>query len=183
MEPSFGAVVETEAASRPLRLEWKDSGGATRFQVQVARDAEFRSVTHDLVSSQAFLEIQGLPEGELHWRVRASEGSGAAKWSTTSRFHIQARLLPDPPLLTEPPHGSVLTQAQFSWQAGAGHTQFVLEIAPDADFRQVLVAEQLQRTSYFWQPDQAGQYWWRVRAVREDGRSTVHSAIRSFQVK
>jgi len=59
-------------------LSWQPVAGATRYHVQVDDDPAFGSplVSDDTVTPTSFVPPSPLPDGELHWRVRAFDAAG-----------------------------------------------------------------------------------------------------------
>ena len=73
-------------------LEWWPIAGATRYEVQIARNA---SLTRGLITAWAQYPAYSHPQaglyGTFYWRVRAWDASGAmGAWSTTQRFQLSA---------------------------------------------------------------------------------------------
>ncbi len=61
----------SRAASVPARFEWEAVGGAVRYTVQVATDAQFESLVGQMSSASARADFEALPRGYLFVRVRA----------------------------------------------------------------------------------------------------------------
>lgn len=115
-DPSWGLTPRAETTPLLLRpthgdqaveqlplLEWWPVAGATRYQVQVARDAAF---THDAFTAWAQYAVYAYPHtpayGTYYWRVQAWDDQGAlGAWSAPRRFQIAAQnrwrlVLPSP---------------------------------------------------------------------------------------
>ena len=68
---------------------WESVIGATAYQLQIATDAEFNNITHDVITPETQIMVPNLPLGsELFWRVLAqnecSEGVFSDAWYFTT---------------------------------------------------------------------------------------------------
>ncbi len=68
---------------------WESLLGATSYQLQIATDAEFNNITHDVIVPETQIMIPSLPLGsELFWRVKGqnecSEGVFSDAWTFTT---------------------------------------------------------------------------------------------------
>ncbi len=74
-------------------LEWWPVAGATRYEVQMARNATFtRNLVTYWAQYPAYTHPQASNYGTYYWRVRAWNASGAlGAWSPTQRFQLAAQ--------------------------------------------------------------------------------------------
>lgn len=68
----------------------------------------------------------------------------------------------------------------FRWSRVAGAVAYEIEIASDAEFRDVLVKTRVQSPFYVSRQLARRRYYWRVRAVDGDGRTGRYSGVRSM---
>jgi len=89
---------------------------------------------------------------------------------------IQPLGAPALPALTSPANGATVmsTPPQFNWQAAAGSTTYLIEIAGDALFQNLVVSQEAPGITYTASTLTApGLYFWRVTALNECGGSTT----------
>jgi len=110
--------------------------------------------------------IADLPNGNYVLHVRGVDGQGLQGYDAKHDFTVFAR--PFPPIKTHPAPDQVVRTARpaFTWSAvlnvGASHIQ----VARDADFKQLLVDQQTQSTT--WTPVHdlpEGLLFWRVSSI------------------
>ncbi|HPI19682.1 MAG TPA: hypothetical protein PKY56_04865 [Candidatus Kapabacteria bacterium] len=68
---------------------WESVIGATSYQLQIATDAEFNNITHDVIVPESQIMMPNLPLGsEIFWRVKGlnecSEGVFSDAWTFTT---------------------------------------------------------------------------------------------------
>ena len=106
MTPVDGAVVQGDSGETRVAFSWDDpnKGGRTRFEV--ASDAAFRNVRHDIVSSKNTHAL-ALPSGEYFWRVAAVNTKGGAVTEAEPRRLSVVETLASP-VLRQPLPGAVI---------------------------------------------------------------------------
>jgi hypothetical protein len=94
------------------------------------------------------------------------------------------------PTLLSPRDGMEITDvaSYFAWLPTPGVSSYDIQLAMDQDFTRVYVAKRTKDKGYhkhlYFPKDllPAGAYWWRVRAVRDDGGEGPWSAVARVQV-
>ncbi len=84
--PALSAPANGTTVAALPAFSWAPVAGAAKYQIQIASDANFASLAEDGTfftrNTRATLR-RALPDGQLWWRVRASDASGtASSWST-----------------------------------------------------------------------------------------------------
>jgi len=130
------------------------------------------------------LNITGLAAAgtaETSFTLNASAGANNA--SRDYQLSISAAATADPAVLTTP--GAATTDVdlrpEFSWQAVTGATSYLLEVATDAAFSNILVSATTAETSLQLEDSlaTATEHFWRVTALNNCGAGVV-SAVSSF---
>lgn len=130
--------------------------------------------------------------GSYRWQVQAFDGQVESDWSELQSFYVNAtQEAPSAPQLIAPLAGeAVRTDALLEWQVATDADPFdtisyLLEVASDADFNQILYSEELvatQRLLVDWnlliEPGQ--NYFWQVSAVDNHGLKSTSSADGRF---
>lgn len=104
-DPSLGLPVTTTTQPKLLRpihgdqgvdamplLEWWPIAGATRYRVQIARDAAMSDIVEDgMAQYAAYMMTERLAYDTYYWRVQAQDADGPlGEWSVTQRFQVAA---------------------------------------------------------------------------------------------
>lgn len=108
MKVAVGAVLSLWAVSAlaegpRLVLRWKEVPQASAYELQIARDAEFKDVVLQTRTPTAGYRWDQLPESLHWWRVRALDAEGrAGEWSAPRTVVLDSAL----PVLTTPQDGA-----------------------------------------------------------------------------
>ncbi len=212
LDAGFGTVVEAGKAplppvkllpepglgSMPTRFERPQIGfridavpGATAYRMQVARDAAFRDVQADVLSTTTDVQLLGLPDGDFNVRVRAVDKLGLEGKDAQRTFTLAAR--PEPPIVSAPANGARIgtTNVKFEWAAvtDAGAYRFQLnkvDGSATADtFAKPLADEEKIAVNRFQpsQPLSPGEYVWRVASVTGLGKPGPWSDAQRFTLR
>ncbi|MFC7491408.1 MULTISPECIES: hypothetical protein [unclassified Knoellia] len=172
-------------------LQWQRVASATRYDVEVSASSSFtptlftRSTTNRMIVPTVVL-----PEGTVHWRVRAVDVSGTSAWASATHT-VTA---PNAPLPQTPSNtvATVLGQPSdpplLSWKGVSGATGYQVEVdataegATSADF--VDASSYSTKSTSFVVPDPKadGTYFWRVRAQLSNGLYTAFSAPWRYKI-
>ncbi|MDR3089916.1 MAG: FecR domain-containing protein [Desulfobulbaceae bacterium] len=147
-------------------LAWAVVAGATGYQVVVAADTNFAKPLCEAETATPAWQCPELPFGSYHARVRSIAADGfQSAWSETVSFSLAEppRLLSDEMTADGPIH--------FRWKAVEGGATYDLQVAPQADFSDVLVSAQALRQPEYTleQSLKPGTYYVRVRGNPVDG--------------
>lgn len=160
-----------------IRFEWAASTEATRYHLQVAKDASFKEplVSEASLGSNAFALSKALPSGEYVWRLAAITALGKqGPWSDAAKFRVQADLAdPDVPQW-------VGGKLRFSWRGEAG-IKYQFQLATDSHFRRVAVDRVTEQPEVILDRPAVGVYYMRYRLADAAG-STPFSGTQVVDV-
>lgn len=161
-------------------VTWQPVIGATGYQVQII-DAN-NTVIEDQVITAANFNYT-FPEGNLQWRVRATNGIQQTMY--TSRFLLVDTTNPNTPVLVAPANASTTTDTDISFQWNrapiAGSVEkdsiyvFTNSGLTNLQFKN-------QATSSFSSTLAAGTYYWYVKAFDQAGNASNQSSTFNFTV-
>jgi Zn-dependent metalloprotease len=163
------------------KLDWKDSANTTRYELQVASDADFTNMVFqhaNLEISEYKLTTPLTANTRFYWRVRAFNAIDAASaWSSTWSF----RTALVPPVLELPEKDSIPDNLRpvFTWTTSPGAESYTLILSTSADFSSPLIDLTGTETSYTPitnLPANTPMYW----RVRANGSNTSAWAASSF---
>lgn len=160
-------------------FRWSANPEARLYRLQVARDAAFTQPVVDRsdVTDTAW-QLDGLAPGTYHWRVsslRAADDPGPL--GDAGAFEV----LPTPPV-APPPRADVDDQrVSLAWAAQPGQ-QFDLQLARDAGFTQLLLAQRVAGPALAFDQPGAGRFYVRLRTIEADGYVGPYGSAQYFDV-
>jgi hypothetical protein len=163
-------------------LSWNAVGGAAKYDVVVDDDPSFGTPYASVQTvNNTYVPTMNLNAGTNYWRVRAlNVGNEASAWSTGSFGNPEVKV----PVPASPADGATLVQPAnpplLSWSGSPGATSYTVEVDGEPDF--VGAKSYSTKTTSLVVPDPlgAGDYWWRVTAVKGPGLISQPSASASF---
>ncbi len=172
-------LTNTNAAQGSSAVATKATTEANRYRVQVSTVPNFQTLLDNVLVDQRQFTSFGntYPEGNVYWRVQATDGSGnALTWSPTRVFLKKS---PVPTLLepttTDPE--TVPGYTAFTWNPLDYAASYDLEVYKDGDTQantanRVVNAGSAQTALSISNPlpVSANPYVWRVRRVDAQGR-------------
>jgi hypothetical protein len=179
--PRAGMIVYTKR----INLCWeRGPTPATEYQIQLSRERGFSSIIFDRVvpNSEYFVTVDVYTDGIYYWRIRGKEGDRWGSWKDTY-FQVDSSLPPHP-TPQEPNYGDVVLALymghyymQFRWSCISGTIDYELDVSDKSNFSSI-VYEQTGRgvgscciDVDFPNLTGAGEYYWRVKVMRESGWS------------
>ena len=132
-----------------------------------AAEAQFGPLLLEHASAAPRLSFADLPDGRYLLRVRAADALGLQGRDAVHAFELDAR--PFAPLLRTPGARVRSAQPALQWSAVVGATAYQVELARDAAFEQMLLAERTTATRLA-PPGELtpGAYHWRVASIEAD---------------
>jgi photosystem II stability/assembly factor-like uncharacterized protein len=157
-----------------VKFTWLQHNAGSQYQIQIAKDAEFKTITVDAKVDNA-LEFQ-TNKLEYYkgyfWRVRLIVGTRFGLWSEIWSFKtgIQSTSLLNPPdKSTNQP-----TTIKFKWYEVVGAEFYQLQISKNENFTDLVYStDSLSKTEQYvpdLEPEQL--YFWRVRAWNVESYGT-----------
>ena len=160
-------------------FNWAANPQAATYRIQIAEDEAFTRVVQDESVAEVEFTSKALPFGEYFWRVRSVRGSGSAAdpgpWGDSRKFNLRP-----PPKSPEPPEETGDGIA-FNWSGEPGQ-RFLLQLARDALFTQVVEARELAEPKATIARPPQGTYYLRVRATDADGFFGPFTAPQRFVI-
>ena len=140
--------------------------GATAYQVQVARDADFTEVLRSGASPTSTLRLRAVDDGDYQIMVRALDATGLP--GLPARRAITVKAHPMPPLYQSPAEGGLLsrTQGALTCTSVAGAARYRIQAAADESFSAPLLDATPERCSASVVALAPGRYHWRAASIR-----------------
>lgn len=153
-------------------LSWIKVGNYTKYQIIIAKDAEFSQIIKDTVISGTQLNNLSF-DGykEYYWKVRVNETPKLGYWSEVWNFKTYLNKTglryPDNHLTNLP------TTISFIWFPTDGADYYFLQIARDVNFNDLIFSKDSIQSTTFEVSDLSfsTKYFWRVRSSNKDGFS------------
>lgn len=176
---------------KQIQLSWKDEAGSIEYQIQIARDEEFKDVVHSRRLNNQVETTPDLPVGTYHWIVSGHHPQRAnAPWSIKQSFTIApAATAPDVPRLAESELHYVIPERElnrfpaslaasgrgvsvpdlpaFAWEPIEGATGYEVEVSLTEDFEKSARQPLGEQTQFKPQEIRPGPVFVRVRAIGE----------------
>lgn len=192
LSPTAAEVIQFLGEKPEIRFAWEKSGGAERYELQVARDERFQSVVlkQEVEATAESWSTREAPAGDYFWRVRAwDRNERLVALSEIGRYRLrEAQRLAAPEKKLPAPQASLLLEetpkVRFEWAPVAGakgyriqawrqNAQGKLEPAWDEETDQTFYEESLE----------PGAYRWDVRAIDRADRLGVAGLARALALK
>jgi hypothetical protein len=189
--PALAAPANGATVSALPTFSWKPVSGAAKYQVQVASDQSFSSLTYggDFFTRNTRATLKrAMADGTIWWRVRASDAGGkASSWSPARKI---TKVWGQDPVPLYPADGATLTYPanpfRLTWSSVPRTFKYSVTVSEDPLLATPLSGFPLltSATSLTYQsPDlEAGQtYYWSVTPQDVRGNTGAPSATSSFQ--
>lgn len=165
--------LNAQYAALPVTFEVPHMKGAERWAAKVATDAGFNQLVAEGEFNTNQLIFADVPDGQLYLNLRAKDSEGIVGYEAVHAFNVNAR--PFQPEIVWPTADTIVREAQpiLQWQAVAEAKQYLVEVATDATFNQLIEAKQIDGLSIqLTKPLTPDQYYWRVisLAKTDDGQ-------------
>lgn len=166
----------------PSEFQWPLTKGASAWHVKLINQQTQQLLYEDITSSSQY-QMADLPNGTYQLHISALNQHHIEGFEAVHAFKVQAR--PFSPLLTQPQVGTWLreTNVSFEWQASEGATEYVIEVAKDAQFKNTIkhvsVTEPKANLNL---PVSSQAYFWRVAGMMKQ-ENGPYTQAQSFFVK
>ncbi|MCX6146446.1 MAG: aryl-sulfate sulfotransferase [Candidatus Kapabacteria bacterium] len=165
-------------------INWKESIGATNYEVQVSTNSQFNSLVKDTVLTYTSYNFVNFDlNSTYYWKVKAINKNYGfeSPWSEVWSF----RTFIETPSLVEPINNAKNVSnknGKLKWNKVKNALSYMLEISNSPLFNDSKVfAIELKDTSYYYQLiDSYTNYSWRVNAINGDGK-TSWSKVNQFK--
>lgn len=126
-----------------LSLVWHKYNGYEEYSVQIAENKTFSKIMFNKANIiDTIMQIEDLKlSSKYYWRVQAIKNGKKSKWSTIWSFTTGSA--PQKPILQIPADNSIdrLNSLTFSWDSSKGATSYLLQVAYDSNFTQVIYTQ------------------------------------------
>ena len=177
ISPNFGSQ---DASINPI-LGWVLDSNIDSYQVQVSKDSNFIDLifsSEKITDSQ--IQIDGLEAASMYyWKTRGYNTSGFGSWSEVWNFTTDSL---GTPILLHPINGESdqPINTTLKWSSSTNASSYELQVSKEIEFEVKAQREDIQDTLYATDIlESNGSYYWRVRAVNSDTKSSW-SGIGSF---
>ncbi len=184
--PPSEARITYRADLPEIAFRWTEVKNATRYKLQVAKDAEFNKLTIDRVV-QDTRYIRQLASGDYHWRVRSlAQGGQASDWTEGNTLTIaRSQSIPE----VESPKGDAVVtvdasrEITFSWNKISDADTYNVVVSKDQSFNKIDHREETTSTSLRIRLPANGKYYWYLEGRNKKENLVVRSTIESFRVR
>ncbi|MBI5216168.1 MAG: hypothetical protein HY960_10490 [Ignavibacteriae bacterium] len=148
-------------------LRWRRNIAATVYNVQVSRNNTFTDIVTTQATADTFFQVGTLSHcNPYYWRVNALNATDTSAFSSARSFTV-IDTDPGQPSLVNPLDSTIVVgdRPTLSWTGDICSRTYLVEIAADTGFTQILLSQSLTQTSYQ-TPNLEGEenYFWRVTA-------------------
>jgi phosphodiesterase/alkaline phosphatase D-like protein len=188
--PSPVATPASNIGQTSFTANWNASAGATAYVLDVATDTNFTAILSAYsnlnVGNVLTQNVTGLVTATTYfYRSRARNAGGTS--GTSNRISVTTVVAtPPPPVATA---GTNVTQTSFTadWNASAGATSYLLDVATDTNFTAILPAFNILNVGNVLAQNVAGltagtKYYYRVRGRNAGGTSGNSNIISATTV-
>ena len=146
-------------------FNWSSVDGANSYQLSINGIL----VTETENISYTLTDTQTLVSGEYYWSLR-SKNEFQYYLCGSQKFTI---IIPEAAKLIDPKDGACVNNniPTFSWEDTGGITEYKIEIAVDNEFKNIILSEITDTTSYKSSPLENGLYYWRVISQDVNGKT------------
>ena len=167
----------------PIVFNMSAQDGAVAWLGKVSSDIQFNSIAAESISQGTTLNLVDIPDGKYFLKVRAKDNKGLEGYDATHEFSLNAR--PFPPKSSTPVSATMVRDAnpELTWAKVEQVNEYLLELARDADFKQLLDSRRVVNTVYKIEKNlEPGQYYWRLASI--DGADQgPYSMVNNFSYK
>ncbi len=158
---------QPQLQERPtVRFTVAPIAGAHGYRAQIATDADARNIVSETGSDNPDIKINGLEDGAYFVRITALDQTGLQGIPQITAFKLKAR--PEPPISIEPKNKSRSEDVMFSWAEVGNAQAYHLQVASDAEFKQLVVDQAALAAPQFNAGKlPLGTYYWRVATIVE----------------
>jgi RHS repeat-associated protein len=188
--PAIPAPLLTPLAPDPTNqlrptLTWESVPGAAAYEIEISTDPAFGSTVVQVEATEtSFTPANDLPEGALHWRVRAVDSKGLpGAYSGVDDFvvDVTAPGVPVPTPVTPDPTSN--RRPELGWGSVAGVMGYRVQVSTDTGFGSPLIDTTVAGSPFVPTTDlPEGPIHWRVASQDEAGNESAFSAADDFTV-
>ena len=183
-KPKDGANVPGSGQSIPVSFSWKKAAKAGKAQLEISERRNFSSFVLKKKVAGSSLRHR-LKPGSYYWRLLGPPSKDLpGKYSVIRKFRVvsQAAVKTYKPLAKGLfVYRDIEPFVTFSWSESPNADFYLLEVAKDRVFKDILVKKSTSSVSYG-DNLKGGQYYWRVTVKNRLTASRLTSSVKSFKV-
>jgi hypothetical protein len=177
------ALLPNKLEALPAAFSMPVQDGAVAWLAKVSTESTFNSIAAENLSQGTQLSFNDLPDGKYFLKVRAKDKQGLEGYDAMHEFNLNAR--PFAPKAVTPAPAAIIRESnpELNWEKVEQANQYLLELARDADFKQLLDSQKVANTSYKIEKNlEPGQYYWRLASL--DGADQgPYAIVNNFSYK
>lgn len=136
------------------------------YRVQIATDALAQNIIAEGRVVDTPYKVDGLSDGNYFSRVTAFDAAGLEGLPNIFPFTLKAR--PEPPFTVAPKAKLRAEAVNFSWTEAADALGYRLQLASDAEFKQILIDQNEIKTSQYTASTlKHASYFWRIATLAQ----------------
>lgn len=164
----------------PARLSWKPEPNARAYRAQVFASRAMDKQLLEAVFTEPQTSWPGLADGNYVLSVRSIDAQGLEGASRAVDFAVQAR--PQAPAPVSPTNATRVygPAVQLVWGQQTEGERVRVQIARDAEFKQIQVDFGEARGTEFRSDLPAGTYFWRTASIERSGKQGPFSDVAQF---
>lgn len=170
------------AQNARIVLRWKDVPGASAYELQISRDANFTEIVLQTRTTVPGYRWEQLPTRTHWWRVRSIDAEGRpSEWSQPRTVEVESAV----PVPLRPGDGAIVPCghiASFDFEPNPLIREFQLEVSSAPDFSSVR-SQRGSSASVQMQHLGPGTWYWRARSVDVKQKLSEWGPVRSFVVR
>ncbi|MBX9769294.1 MAG: hypothetical protein K2X47_18600, partial [Bdellovibrionales bacterium] len=173
------------AKNNVVKFNWPTVEGAKGYRIEISRDENFETQLNSQDVTTNSYELKDLPEGKVHWRVRAHDEEKTSDWSKGD-FNLKPKkaVLTPPSLRGELARIAITADdsalSTFQWDAVEGAEAYRVEISDTPDFKRIVSSGYTKQNFAKLPLQNSRDYYWRVACV--DGLPQDSAQIAAGQI-
>lgn len=168
----LGQEKVTVTVNDPVNFRWSASQNDASYLVEIFSDAGMKSLVSSNTLNVNSLSLDKLPAGNLWWRVRRIYPDGFIYLDSPGEpvaFRIEQKVrtrMKPVPLYNGRVFVTTLSEnVPLNWEAAAGSEGYIVEIAKDKEFKNIINSVAANTTFMRVKVPQEGDYYCRIKAV------------------
>lgn len=185
------AVIPVDIDAHPVapakaKLKWESPGKKEKYQLQVAKDPEFKEIVEERTVTGSVSEFKTTEPGSYFVRLKPEKGDEKT-WSDTEEIKIKKGhpMGLDAPVLSRKTFvvdGVEHSEARLTWKKVPQAKEYAVEISHQEDFSEIVRTEITKENSFTLSDFPREGAYARVRAVTPGGRHGFASDTATVRV-
>ncbi len=148
-------------------LTWQSIDLADLYNIQIATDKNFSDIKWQKYQKTTSINLPKLDDGDYFLRISAMSENGMEGLTESTSFTVN--IYPKAPKLNFLKQIYIDTPEPLTWSKVDNIEYYIIQIAKDASFSQIVIDTQVDKTSYsIKSPLSLGTYYWRVASLQGD---------------